>query len=161
MLWIEHWYIRKSWSDKDKSTVCADPSNSGRNLKNQAFVSLLYFLSVQWNRFLCVKRRHSWSDLPGMRGDAQPLEKFCTPWGRSILSAKFCTPMKKSKIGQFNMTLKQLSPKSAPFSYWIVIFQNFQPAAGYCRMHPFKLCTPWDFALDPALRHLIPSNVCW
>ena len=46
---------------------------------------------------------------------------------------KILHPHEKSKVGQFNSTLKQLSPKNAFIPIKSKKNQNFPPAAGFCR----------------------------
>ena len=51
----------------------------------------------------------------GVREVHTPPGEILHPLRKLHPYAKFCTPMKKSKVGQFNSTLMQLSPKSVIF----------------------------------------------
>ena len=88
-----------------------------------------------------------------------PLEKCCNPLRKFYSLCKILHPPEKYEVGQFDSTLKHLNPKSDIFPIQSQHFQKKSTAAGCCRMTalachihpPWQLCTPWDFALDPAL----------
>ena len=68
---------------------------------------------LNFNLFVCLSVctsicLQSWIQWVG--GGAHPWEKFAPLWESYTPSAKFCTPMKKSKYDQFKAILPQNSP---------------------------------------------------